>query len=280
MSKRFLYLAFQNKPKSVGPLRINLIIQNMALREISQAEFTRYNFNQLPNFVAAEKYWYADNSSNIIGTVLLDNFDKDWSYVILAKDEDGEYRAADIKISFETADDAIGSLSTKMRDIGSSRKIETTLYKSTIIMPSTSILVNNIDDEIKKYLKKNPTKLYDLSPRKFEELIASIMIDLGFDVELTKATRDGGRDLIASIKNSVTTFLAFVECKRYAPDNKVGIGIIRSVNGVRDVDRPSKSIIVTTSSFTKDAKEFATKFENQIDLKDYHNIVEWLQKYN
>jgi len=83
-----------------------------------------------------------------------------------------------------------------------------------------SLIVTNIDDEIKKYFNKHPEKLYDLNPRKFEELIASILKDLGFDVELTKVTRDGGRDIIASIRTKVSTFLTYVECKRYSPENK------------------------------------------------------------
>ena len=127
--------------------------------------------------------------------------------------------------------------------------------------------------------KKYPHRLYDINPRKFEELIASILEDLGFTVELTQATRDGGRDIIASIRNSVTNFLAYVECKRYAPGNKIDVGIIRQVQGVQYTNRPSKSIIVTTSFFTRDAVKEAKLIENQLDLKDFNDIKNWLEKY-
>ena len=157
-----------------------------------------------------------------------------------------------------------------------------TLFELNESQPSSNesnIIVHNIDDEVKKYFKKHPHKLYDLNPRKFEELIASILKDLGFDVELTKTTRDGGRDIIASIRNAVTNFLAYVECKRFAADNKVGVGIIRKVAGVHYTRKPSKSIIVTTSYFTKDAIKEAESLENQLDLKDFNSIKEWLKKY-
>jgi HJR/Mrr/RecB family endonuclease len=87
--------------------------------------------------------------------------------------------------------------------------------------PEASILVTDINTELKRYLNKHPEKLYDLTLRKFEELIASILEDLGFEVELTQATRDGGSDIIAYIRNAVCEYLTLVECKKYSPENKV-----------------------------------------------------------
>jgi len=105
------------------------------------------------------------------------------------------------------------------------------------------------------------------------------MEDFGFEVELTQATRDGGRDIIAYIRNAVCSYLTFVECKRYAPDNKVGVGVVRSVSGVHYLKRASKSMIVTTSFFSKDAKEEASAIEHQLELKDYTDIKQWLARY-
>lgn len=248
----------------------------MAIRQISQEEFQNYNFENYTTFVAKEKSWYADDGANIIATILLDNFDKDWSYVILGKDEDGKYRAIEVEVSIEEVNDAIKNLYSKMNEISIAGKMEKQIYESTLFKPESSVIITDMDDAIKKYFKKYPEKLYEINPRKFEELIASIFKDLGFDVELTKATKDGGRDIIASIKNSVTNFLAYIECKRYAPDNKVDVGIIRNVAGVHYLRKPSKSIIVTTSFFTKDAQEEAKLIENQLDLKDFNDIKSWL----
>lgn len=98
-------------------------------------------------------------------------------------------------------------------------------------------------------------------------------------MELTKATRDGGSDIIASIKNAVTSFLVLVECKKYSQDNKVGVGIIREVVGVHALRRPSKSIIVTTSFFSKDAINEAGLFKEDLELKDYNALKGWLNNY-
>ncbi|QIH37061.1 restriction endonuclease [Sphingobacterium sp. DR205] len=57
------------------------------------------------------------------------------------------------------------------------------------------------------------------------------------------------------------------------------VGIIRQVTGVHYLEKPSKSIIVTTSFFTKDAQDAAKKIEQQLALKDYNDLKQWLEKY-
>ena len=119
----------------------------------------------------------------------------------------------------------------------------------------------------------------NISSRKFEELIADIMHDFGFQVELTKATRDGGRDIVAFIRNSVTSYLTFIECKHYSQNNPVGVSVIRNIVGVQQIYGANKSLIVTSSYFTKDAINERMKVENSLDLKDHEDIKKWLAKY-
>jgi len=105
-------------------------------------------------------------------------------------------------------------------------------------------------------LKNSPDLIRDITPREFEEVVAEIFRSKGFKVELTKRTRDGGKDIIAvhtdelGIKNKY-----FIECKRHAEDNTVGVDIVRALQGVKNTkDGPNKTVIATTSFFTDDAK--------------------------
>ena len=77
----------------------------------------------------------------------------------------------------------------------------------------------------------------------------------------------------------MSSYLTYIECKRYAADNKVGVGIVREVIGVHHIRKPTKSIIVTTSFFSKDAIKEAEAMESQLDLKDFTDIKAWLQRY-
>ncbi|HRP37637.1 MAG TPA: restriction endonuclease, partial [Candidatus Dojkabacteria bacterium] len=221
-------------------------INFMSIREISKYELNRYNIDKNPmaEIFSTEKKWYVTNDNKLIGIVLQDNIDKDWSSLILALESDGVYRAIDVVTSIEAIDKAENDLFQSINNLLIKGQKEETLFASDEEEKPLSLIVTDIDEEIKKYFNKHPEKLYDLNPRKFEELIASILKDLGFDVELTKATRDGGRDIIASIRTKVTTFLTYVECKRYSPDNKIDVRLIREVLGVHAINKPAKSIIV------------------------------------
>jgi len=66
-------------------------------------------------------------------------------------------------------------------------------------------------------LKSAPELLSKLDTRQFEEVTAEIFRAKGFEVELTKRTRDGGKDIIAFHKDKLgfkTKYL--IECKHYA----------------------------------------------------------------
>ncbi|OQP99794.1 hypothetical protein BK412_26085 [Vibrio campbellii] len=253
--------------------------KNMSIQEISKEEFDSLNVDSMGFF--PERAWFRSSEIDLAGTVIRDPYDKDWSYVVLAKDEDHIYRCikADVSLPNQAhAEDKILSLMSEMEIKGS---FEENFYieSKEIITDDAINVVTSIDDQIKIYLKKNPEKMYDLTPRKFEELVASILKDMGFDVELTQATRDGGRDIIAYVRNSVSSYLTHIECKKYAPDNKVGVGIIREVMGVHNLRQATKSIIVTTGFFSRDAIKEAEMAKNHLDLKDFNDLKSWLQQY-
>ncbi|MFN6350493.1 MAG: restriction endonuclease [Chitinophagales bacterium] len=255
----------------------------MELRELEEFELEDLiiDKNPMANLFAEEKKWFLSTDEKLLGILLEDKIDKDWTYIVLSQDEDEAYRAIDVKVSIDKEYNAEKELITTLQNISKVGKKDESLFEivETDIIEPSKIIITNIDEEIKNYFKRNPDKLYELSPRKFEELIASILEDLGFEVELTKATRDGGRDILAYIKNQVTSFLTYVECKRYKPENKIDVSLVRQILGVHAIHKPAKSIIVTTSYFTKDAQKEAKHFENQLELKDFEDIKSWLQKY-
>lgn len=245
--------------------------------QITSDQFDKYNVdkdNALLSTFATERKWFVNSDKTLLGVVLEEKIDKDWGYVVLSIEDDGFYRVIDVRTSLESSQVAEKSLAHSIDSLHEAGKKEEQLFNADEESIKQSLLIKDIDEEIKKYFNKHPEKLYDLSPRKFEELVASILKDLGFDVELTKATRDGGRDIIARIRNKVSDYLTYVECKKYSADNKVGVGIIREVIGVHHIRKPAKSIIVTTSFFSKDALKEASVLENQLDLKDYNNLKE------
>ncbi|MCW7494759.1 restriction endonuclease [Leptospira sp. 2 VSF19] len=148
-----------------------------------------------------------------------------------------------------------------------------------IHIPELSKQIIGIGIDFLNTFTKDPKKLFTLKPREFEELIAEIFIRFNFEVQLTKETRDGGYDLVAI--NKSYPYLEdkyLIECKRYAEDQKIGVNVVRSLAGILDTQKANKGIIVTTSSFTKPAQEFATSINWKMSLHDYFQIKKWLEQ--
>lgn len=138
--------------------------------------------------------------------------------------------------------------------------------------------IRDVNERLLRELADHPEILWKLSPRMFEEIVAEIFARMGYEVTLTPSTRDGGKDIYAVAKTDVGSFLYIVECKKYAPDRPVGVGLVRSLNGVVEEERATVGIIATTSYFTKGANEFQRKLPYRIALKDFLEIRNWIMK--
>jgi len=135
------------------------------------------------------------------------------------------------------------------------------------------------NDVLLEELKRHPHKVHELTSRKFEELLADILKDMGWEVELTKATRDGGRDILGYIDTGIRKILCLVEAKKYRQDRKIGVEMVRTLYGTLCHYQANSAMLVTTSSFAKDARDFQKQHEWQLDLREYGDVVKWIEAY-
>jgi len=140
------------------------------------------------------------------------------------------------------------------------------------------VIISASDDIIRR-LKKEPKDVYNLTPRQYEELIAELLRDMGHEVMLTKATRDGGKDILATMKTDIGEILCLVDAKRYREDRTIGVGMVRTLYGTLADYQASSAMLVTTSSYSKDARAMQEKHKYQLSLKDYADVASWIQKY-
>lgn len=136
---------------------------------------------------------------------------------------------------------------------------------------------DEINSELIRYLSLHPDLMHDMDPRKFEELVAALLRNQGFNLRLTPRTRDGGKDIVATKRDVFGEHIYLVECKRYAPNKKVGVEQVRSIHGVATSERATKGVLVTTSSFSKDAIKFAAPLKYDLELADMETLKSWLQ---
>lgn len=145
---------------------------------------------------------------------------------------------------------------------------------------SPIITLSPVNDQVLKYLSEHPESFYQLTDNDFEVVMAEIYSKLGYDVTRTKATRDGGKDLIIRIPEILGDFIYYVECKKYNPKRPIGVGIIRNLVGTVNTDRVNGGILATTSFFTRDAYDFISdhKWNCQIKTHDYNVIKDLLSQ--
>jgi restriction system protein len=136
--------------------------------------------------------------------------------------------------------------------------------------------ITTVNEELLQLLHRDPKLLWTISSRKFEEVVAELISRLGYTVELTPASKDGGFDMYAAKRDGLGEFMYLVECKRYAPTRKVGVEIVRSLHGVVNSMRATAGVVVTTSHFTSGAEEFQKRNSFQLQLHDYLVLRSWL----
>jgi restriction system protein len=100
--------------------------------------------------------------------------------------------------------------------------------------------------------------LRGLKPDAFERLAQRILREAGFiKVEVTGRSGDGGIDGIGVLRVNLLSFQVLFQCKRY--QGSVGAGDVRNFRGAM-IGRSDKGLLlITTGTFTPDAKREATR---------------------
>lgn len=163
-------------------------------------------------------------------------------------------------------------------------KSDSSTKEESIVQQATSII--RIDDVIKtqrliKSIYDDNEELFRVDPFDFEEIIAELLRKQNYKVELTKRTRDGGKDIIAiQDLNGLGVDKYLVECKRYAKHRPVGVEILRSLYYIVQTEGANKGIVFTSSSFTKDAiKMQKEKHPYTLSLQDGTDVINWVKGY-
>lgn len=96
-----------------------------------------------------------------------------------------------------------------------------------------------------------------MTPAGFERLCQRILRESGFvKVEVTGQSGDGGIDGIGVLRVNLVSFHVLFQAKRWK--GSVGPGVVRDFRGAM-VGRADKGLIITTGSFTADARKEATR---------------------
>ena len=133
-----------------------------------------------------------------------------------------------------------------------------------------------IESELLEYIVENPDHINNCSGIQFEEIVEQVLKKYGFKTKLTPKSRDGGRDIIATISLLGAPLVFYVECKHWK--RTVGVKVVRELLGVITSERVNKGILVTSGRVSPDAREFAKKQNVMIDIKTFKELIEMIRR--
>jgi restriction system protein len=102
--------------------------------------------------------------------------------------------------------------------------------------------------------------LRSLSSRNLEYLVAALWERMGYETTVTKATRDGGKDVIARRKEPGRSEAILIECRQW--NKHIPVTTVREMTGVMLDERANKGIIVAPGGFAMgsgSATEYAAR---------------------
>jgi len=133
--------------------------------------------------------------------------------------------------------------------------------------------------EIVDLIQKDESAIYQLTWRKWEEIVAGAYKAQGFEVVLTPRSNDRGRDVIAT-KNDLGEIRFFDQVKAYKPGHLVTADDVRAMVGVLTLNpNVSKGVITTTSDFAPGVltdQEIQRLVPYRLELKPKDKLLSWL----
>lgn len=154
-------------------------------------------------------------------------------------------------------------------------------------------IISNVtpEDEIYSIYKEINNKLSDdlldlvksVAPSFFEQLVIDLLLKMGYGGSKAEAAKavgksgDGGIDGIIN-EDRLGLDKIYVQAKRW--EGTVGRPIVQAFVGSLAGLHAKKGIFITTSDFTKDARDYIQKVEHQVSLIDGDKLVSLMIEHN
>ena len=143
-------------------------------------------------------------------------------------------------------------------------------------------VMSALDEHIKQIKHLLMETILAYSPSFFEHMVVDLLLKMGYGYDnksgiVTGTSHDGGIDGIIN-EDKLGLDLIYIQAKRYSPNNHVGRKEIQAFVGA--MISIQKGVFITTSSFTKEAQNYAEEQQlKRIKLIDGHMLLDLMIKY-
>ncbi len=125
-------------------------------------------------------------------------------------------------------------------------------------------------------------RIMNCSPRFFERMVVDLLVAMGYGGSRQDAGRaigqsgDGGVDGIIN-EDRLGLDTVYIQAKRW--DGTVGRPQVQAFAGSLEGFRSRKGVFITTSTFSKDAREYVERIEKRIVLIDGEQLAQFMIDY-
>jgi restriction system protein len=145
-----------------------------------------------------------------------------------------------------------------------------------VLEASYQLLRRELAQELLERIKQKP-------PVFFERLVVELLVAIGYGGSLKDAGQavgrsgDGGIDGVIKEDRLGLDYI-YIQAKRW--DGTVGRPVVQAFAGALDEQKARKGVMITTSTFSQDARNFVKRIERKIVLIDGEELTKLMIEYN
>jgi restriction system protein len=147
--------------------------------------------------------------------------------------------------------------------------VELSQTPEELLGASYQTIKHNLAQELLERTKK-------CSPSFFERLVVELLVSMGYggsfeDAQTVGRSGDGGIDGIIK-EDKLGLDVVYVQAKRW--EGTVGRPVVQAFSGSLDGQRAKKGVLITTSQFSLEAKDYVSRIDKKIVLIDGEQLAQ------
>lgn len=175
---------------------------------------------------------------------------------------------------------AIGAISAE-----SAGSISAPVENDSQNMTPTELLEQAFDNINRDLMEDLLQKVMEQTPRFFETLVVDLLKKMGYggsfddSTKVTPYVHDDGIDGII-YEDKLGLDKIYIQAKRYKADITVGKPQIQQFAGALDEQKATKGVFITTSDYSKEARNYVEKLSKKIVLINGQELTRFMIEFN
>jgi restriction system protein len=156
-------------------------------------------------------------------------------------------------------------------------------FQEETITPEEAIYASEkqINNKLSKEIIE---RIGDMSPSFFEQLVVDLVVAMGYggsrEIVAQRIGRSGDEGIDGIVnEDPLGLDIVYIQAKRYREDNVIGREKLQQFSGALVGQSANKGVFVTTSDFTKGAREYVEKIPQRIILINGQELASLMLRY-